>query len=229
MAIVFLGTGCRMRANQQNLNGIQAYQAGQITQAINQFQNVLVTDPNNSDALYNLAVSYVTLGKQNRNQTWLDQAEQLYRQAIVNNQQHVDAHRGLSALLIETGREKSAFELLDGWRLRNPGNSDPLIELARLYQEYGDNRRASDLLADALKLNSNNTRALKALGHVREAQGEYQLALENYLNVMRIDPSQTDVANRAAAIQSRIAQQPTGSSISPTPTRYGSTTPYQSR
>ncbi len=220
--------GCKLKANQHNITGIQAFQSGQVSQAINEFQRALTVDPQNANAYYNLAASYQALGKQTKNKTWLDQSEQLYRQCISLDDQHVDAHRGLSALLIETGQEKYAFDLLNAWRQRHPGQTDPLIELARLYQEYGDSRRSSDLLADALKLNSNSTRALKALGHVRDSQGQYQLALENYIRVLQIDPQQADIAQRVTELQNRLANLPAGTTET-APARYGSVDPYSSK
>ena len=228
-ALLVVTCGCKMRANQHNAAGLQAYQAGQVSQAINEFQRALNVDPQNANALYNLGASYAKLGKESRNVTWIEQAEQLFRQAISVDSQHVQAHRGLSALLIESGQEKFAFDLLDQWRLRNPSSTEPLIELARLYQEYGDQRRASDLLTDALKLNSNDTRALKALGHVRETQGQYKLALENYLSVIQLDPEQVDLFPKVAALQVQLAKNPSQTPSNQASPRYGSATPYKTR
>ena len=109
---------------------------------------------------------------------------------------------------METKREKFAFDLVDDWRQRYPQSAEPLIEIARLYQEYGDNRRATDFLSDAVRLDTQNVRALKALGHVREAQGQLGLAYENYSRVLQLDGSQADVAQRVQQIATRLAQQP---------------------
>ena len=200
-------TGCNLAANRQNSLGRSAYMSGQFAQAINNFQQALNSNPNNADAYYNLASSYYQLGKQTQNSQWVQQAEQLYRQAITINDQHVPAHRSLAALLIETGRERYAFDLVDDWRNRYPNSAEPMIEIARLYQEFGDNRRATDFLSDAVRLDSGNIRALKALGHVREAQGQLNLALENYNRVIALDASQYDVAQRMQYLTSRLAQQ----------------------
>jgi Tfp pilus assembly protein PilF len=128
-----------MAAQQNNVNGRQFFELGQYSTAMNEFQKALSKDPNNADALYNLGASLYAQGKQSNNKQWLDQAEQLYRQAIAANDQHVDAHRGLAGLLIETNREKYAFDLINQWQSRYPAATDPIVELARLYQEYGDN------------------------------------------------------------------------------------------
>lgn len=225
-----IASGCNLGVQQHNVSGNQAYQSGQYAQAINQFQQSLRANPRDSNAYYNLAASYYSMGKQSNNSQWLQQSEQLYRQAISLNDQHVDAHRGLSALLIETGREKFAFDLLNDWKTRYPNSAQPTIELARVYQEYGDNLRATDMLADALRIEAGNVRALKAMGHVREVQGQTELALDNYLRVLQIEPQQAEVAQRVAALQNRLAQN--GSSYATggnTPARYGSANPYLPR
>ena len=223
-------TGCNLGVQQHNVAGRQAYELGQYPLAINEFQKSLQLNPRNADAYYNLAASYYAVGKQNKNEQWIKQAEQLYRHAIALNDQHVDAHRGLSALLIETGQEKFAFDLMNAWRSRYPSSPEPAIELARLYQEYGDNRRATDLLVDAIRLDGQNVRALKAMGHIREVQGQPHLALDNYYRVLQLDNRQTDVAQRVTALQTQLAQAPGTPGTTPaTQPRYGSTTPYLPR
>lgn len=198
-------------------------------QAIGRFQQAISQNPNNADAHYNLAASFYAMGKNQNNAQYLSQAEQLYRKAISLNGQHTEAHRGLAALLIETGREQFAFDLLDGWKTRLPNSADPLIELARLYQEYGDNQHATDLLADALKVDGSNVRALKAMGRVRETQGQTLLALDNYMRVLQIDNGQSDVAQRVAQLQQQFASQPGQAPASNYSPRYGSTQPWQTR
>jgi Tfp pilus assembly protein PilF len=220
VVVLSFSVGCNLGVQQHNIAGRQAYEMGQFNSAINEFQKSLQLNPRNADAYYNLAASYYAIGKQNRN----DQ---------VINDRHVEAHRGLSALLIETGQEKFAFDLMNTWKSRYPNSPEPSIELARLYQEYGDNRRATDQLVDALRTDSNNVRALKALGHIREIQGQTHLALDNYLRVLQLDNSQTDVAQRVATLQTQLAQANAtiggASQTGNVPPRYGSTAPYLPR
>lgn len=238
--LVSFAAGCNLAVQRHNVAGRQAFEQGQFSTAVNEFQKALNINPKSADAYYNLAASYYETGKQTKNLQWLEQAEQLYRQAISLNDQHDEAHRGLASLLIETNREQYAFDLLNAWQRRYPTATEPVVELARLYQEYGDNRRATDLLADALKLDANNIRALKAMGHVRERQGQTHLALDNYLRVLQVDQSQQDVANRVASLQAQLAQLPVqgnpalntnGPSPANTPgsNRYGSVAPYLAR
>ncbi|MEZ6096385.1 MAG: hypothetical protein R3C03_19510 [Pirellulaceae bacterium] len=121
------------------------------------------------------------------------------------NDRHIAAHRGLAALLVETNRQRYAFDLLQTWQRRHPEMSDPLVEIARLHQEFGDVNRAGDYLADALRIDSSNPRVLKAMGFVRESQGQYALALENYMRSYQQDTRQVDLAQKINELQYRLA------------------------
>lgn len=233
IAILVCICGCNLGTQRHNVAGKQALELGQYSAAINRFQQALNSNPQDANAYYNLGAAYNRLAKQSNNQQWITQAEQLYRQAISLNDQHSEAHRSLAALLIETNREKFAFDLMKEWKNRFPNATEPVVELARLYQEYGDDRRATDLLADALKLDPNNVRALKALGHIREVQGQTHLALDNYLRVLQLDQTQTAVAAQVASLQSRLAALPVPNGLPANqtlnPHRYGSIDPYLRR
>lgn len=200
--------GCGLAARHHNVLGREAFESGQVSKAINEFQLALSKDRNNSDAYYNLGATYYTLAKQSRNNQWMDQSEQLLRQSIALNPTNVDAHRTLAGLLVESGRSQFALDLLNAWQQRNPFSADPLVELARLYQEFGDTPRATNYLADAMRIDSNNPRVLSAMGHVRERQGQLAQALENYIRSYQIDQRQTDVAAKITDLQTRIAGLP---------------------
>ncbi|MEE2826041.1 MAG: tetratricopeptide repeat protein [Planctomycetota bacterium] len=208
-AVIFLAScqiGCSINADRYNRLGKEAFDDGKMTEAINQFQTALSADPNSSDAYYNLAASYYTLGKRTNNPQALKQAEELYRQAITLNDMNEDAHRGLACLLVDTNRKQEAFNSLREWQARHPTNIDPLIELARLNQEFGNSRQAADLLTDALLLDSQNVRALTAMGYVRASQGQYAQAIQNYNRVLQLDGNQPQVAQQINELQVRMAQ-----------------------
>ena len=67
-------------------------------------------------------------------------------------------------LLVETKRPDAAFRLMNNWAQQNPRSSDARVELARLYEEYGDTNSAEGILQVALQTDVNNPRALAALG-----------------------------------------------------------------
>jgi tetratricopeptide (TPR) repeat protein len=222
MLILTVSTGCKLGANRHNAIGCQAYNQGQITTAIAEFNKAIEMNPN------------YALGKQTKNLQATQSAEQLYRRTIAIDDQHQEAHRSLAVLLIETGQEQYAFDLISSWKNRYPTSTEPVVELAKLYQEYGDNSRAADLLVDALKINPNDVQVLAAMGSVREAQGQAKLALDSYARALQVNPKQPQIAAKVASLQNQLVQQfgynsPTGvtaNAATPAPARYGSTTPY---
>ena len=218
--IFFITSGCNLAATGHNVQGKRLYEQGQFAQALTTFQKAARANPRNADAYYNMAATYYYLAKQQNNATWIRQAEQLYRQTLNVDQQHVDAHRGLAVLLAESGRSQEAFQLLTNWRARSPFSAEPLIELARLQTEFGDRSRAMQTLADALNVDATNARALKAMGQMREEAGEYQLALDNYIRSYQANNLQTDVAAKIAALQGRV--QPQAVPFQPGQNRMGS-------
>jgi len=79
-------------------------------------------------------------------------------------------------------------------------------------------------LADALKIDGQSTRALKALGHIREVQGQNQLALDNYSRALQIDNLDQTAAAKVASLQNLIRTGNVGSGA--TQQRYGNAAPY---
>lgn len=203
-------SGCSVATRNYNMVGKEAFEKGQYTQAITDFQKAIAQDNRSSEAYYNLGATYYTIGKQTKNPQWTDQGEQLLRQSIALNPGNADAHRTLSALLVESGRTQYAYDLLNSWQQRNPANPAPLLELARLSQELGDSNRATNYLTDALRMDANNPAALKAMGHVRERQGQLAMALENYTRSYQVDPRQADVAARIVDLRTQLASLPAG-------------------
>jgi tetratricopeptide (TPR) repeat protein len=201
--LTLVASGCS--ANRFNVEGSKYYQQGQYSQAINSFQQAIKAQPRDANGYYNLGVTFHNLGNQTKNSQSLVQAESFYRQAIENNPDHVDAHRGLAVLLAETNRKQLAFDSLRDWLARRPDSAEPRIELARLYKEFGDKSTATQLLSDALNVDYRNARALRALGHIREENGDLSQAIANYERAYQIDELQKDLPGRIAYLQQRLA------------------------
>jgi len=196
--------GCNLATNNHNIQGRRLYEQGQYQQAINCFQRSLAANPQNPDAYYNMGAVYYHLGKQQKNAQWVAHAQQLYSQAISLNPNHLPAYRGLAVSMAESGRVEEAFAMLQNWQQSVPYSEEPKIELARLAKETGDTARSTQYLLDALAINPQNPRALKAMGRLREEAGEYQLALQNYMRSYQVNNLQTDVAERIGALQGRL-------------------------
>ncbi len=201
--LLLLGlTGCESFASRgMNAEGVRLFQQANYQAALSQFQQAVYTDPTNADGYYNLAATYHRLGKMNNRKTELDQAESLYNQCLDRDRNHSDCYRGLAVLLVEQNRNDEAFRLVEGWVDRTPTSADARIELARLFEEFGDKRAARERLAEALHVDPNNSRALTAMGKLWEEMGEPQKALVDYQRSLWLNHFQPEVQSRVAALQ----------------------------
>ena len=193
------------------------------------FQRSIQANPRNADAYYNMASTYLFLGKQQKNSSWIQQADQLYRQALNLDPNHADAYRGLASLMVENGRAADAFQMVQNWRARQPGSAEPLIELARMFRETGNRGTASQLLVDALNIDGTNAQALKDMGQIREEAGEYALALQNYIRSYQSNNLQTDVAQKIASLQGLTSSAGQTFPFQPGQNRLGSINQYVPR
>lgn len=200
VTVVMVAAGCGGMIRNDNAEGVRLYQQGNYLGAVNHFQQALHQQPGSPDCFYNLGATYHQQAKVFSNPDDLRTAEQYYHLCLSRNPDHPACNRALAVLLVETGRGGDAVALLDGWSRRRPDEPDPQIELARLCQEHGDLRQAENHLVDALAIAPGNQRALVALGQIREATGETNLALANYSRALSGGGSQPVVASRVAAL-----------------------------
>lgn len=194
--------GCNQVTSQSlNSEGVRLFQNGNYPQAAERFQRAIASDPKSGNSYYNLASALHKSGKLYNRETDLRQAEQLYNQCLDYGHNHGECYRGLAVLLCETGREDAAFRLLEGWAARSPELADPRIELARLLEETNNTQQATSRLVEALTIDPNNSRALTALGRLREQAGDRAQALANYQRSLAINRFQPEIETRVAALQ----------------------------
>tara|TARA_R110002049_G_scaffold2750_10_gene22410 strand:- start:23777 stop:24538 length:762 start_codon:yes stop_codon:yes gene_type:complete len=224
--LVASASGCQWAASGQNATGARLYEQGQYTAALQQFQKVITTDPQNADGYYNLAATTHRLGLQRGDQNLIDQSEALYNQCLDHDPNHVECHRGLAVLLVDTNRADRAFALMKNWASQNPTYSEPRIEIARLYEEHGEPQTALKYLEDAVQQDANNSRAWLALARLRESSGDLTQALQNYQRALALNNTQPMVAERVAALSRQLnanldASLANGGTQIATPLRYG--------
>jgi Tfp pilus assembly protein PilF len=196
-------SGCGNFSSQGlNAEGVRLFEQTRVEDAMQQFQRAVDRDPTNADGYYNLAASYHRIGIVNRRASDLAQAERYYYLCLDRDPEHRESYRGLAVLLVEQDRSEEAFRLLQSWADKRPNLPEPKIELARLYEEFGDRQRAKQQLSDALLSDATNARALAALGRIREQEGDQTQALNNYQQSLWANRFQPEVASRVSALQS---------------------------
>ncbi|QDV46981.1 photosystem I assembly protein Ycf3 [Stieleria neptunia] len=228
---VLSSAGCSWTASGKNVLGAQLHQQGQYTAALQQFQQVVAEDPSNPDGYYNLAATTHRLASQRNDETLFRNAEALYNQCLDHDPNHIECHRGLAVLLMDTGRPDRAFALVKNWASNHPTASEPRVELARLYEEAGESQTALKYLEDAVQLDANNSRAWLALARLRETDGDLPQALQNYQRALALNNTQPMIAERVAALSRQInsnldAARTNANSQIATPLPYPTTSRY---
>lgn len=199
-----------------NADGVRQFSHTQYAEAKTSFEKAMEADPNNADAYYNLASVFHRTGKQPGRTTDLSQAERYYYLCLDHDPNHRECYRGLAVLLTEQNRGDDAARLLQRWADQNPTSAEPRIELARLSEEKGDRQAAKQQLVNALMVDSQNSRALAALGRLRELDGERAQALDNYQRSLLANSNQPEMAARAATLQTSAgASTPTSTATDP--------------
>jgi tetratricopeptide (TPR) repeat protein len=198
--------GCsNMTTQSLNSEGVRLYQMGSYQQASEQFQRAIASNPNSANSYYNLASALHKNGKLTNRQEDFLQAEQLYNQCLEYDANHAECYRGLAVLLTETDRQDAAFRLLEGWASRSPQLANPRIEIARLLEETNNLPQAQTRLVEALTIDPHNSRALTALGRLREVSGDPAQALANYQRSLQINRFQPAIEARVASLRAVTA------------------------
>lgn len=203
--------GCQFGAKSQNGKGVSMFQQGRYAEALQHFEQAKQTDAANPDTYYNLASTYHKLGVAAKDAKMMDNAEAIYNQCLDLAPNHVDCHRGLAVLLVDKGQADKGFTLLKNWAAANPGMADPRIELARLNQEFNQNKMAEQYLNEALAIDPNNYRAWAFKGGMRETSGDLMQAIQNYQQSLALNASQPELYQRIGALNVRLSQTPPAS------------------
>jgi tetratricopeptide (TPR) repeat protein len=188
------------------------------------FEQAKQAQPTNADTYYNLASTYHRLGNNAKDKKMQETAEGLYNQCLDLAPDHVDCHRALAVLLVDTGRSDKAFTLVKNWAQRSPRSSDARVELARLHQEFNQTKVAQQYLDEALAMDPNNSKAWAARGRIRENSGELMQAVQNYQQSLAINSQQPELYQRIGALNVRLASNAvstTGTTLAGTSTTAG--------
>lgn len=205
LAVCWFQSGCHWQSKGINTSGVQLYQQGRYAEALQQFETARQTNPTDPDALYNLASTYHQMGIANKDSKLLEQAESTYNQCLDVSPNHIECHRGLAVLLVQTNRSDRAFDFLKRWNAQAPGLADARLELSRLHYEFGQTKLAEQYIDEALAMNPVNYKAWTAKGRMRESANDYAQAMKNYQQSLAINQAQPDVVQRMGALQVKMA------------------------
>lgn len=118
-------------------------------------------------------------------------AEAQFREALGNDARHQEAGTGLGALLISQGRAQEALTILE--QLSPTPEVQKLQATARLAGDRGDMSN----LEERLRSDPDNPDIRLRLGKGLAARGEYEPALDHFLEVVRLGEEHRDEARKA--------------------------------
>jgi tetratricopeptide (TPR) repeat protein len=210
-AVALLAGGCSYNAKSLNQQGVAHYLHGNMDAAHSLFAQALSHDPTNPHVYYNLGRVMHHKGLETQDASALHQAEQNYSLCLSRDLNHRECRRALAVLYtdwkqVEPDHDRSAeaFKLLEQWAMQSPNLADPRIELARLYDEFGQVDIAKEKLLEALTVEPQSARALAALGSIREKQGDLRQAMHDYQRSLWYDQNQPEVAARVASLRTAL-------------------------
>ncbi|MDR1923953.1 MAG: tetratricopeptide repeat protein [Planctomycetaceae bacterium] len=236
ITVILPFVGCT--AANMTAEGVRYFNQARYDQAQRAFLEAFRRDPNNPDISFNLAETYhqsakISLEKKEIAiaQQQYDEANRYYRICLSINPNHLKSNRGLAAMYLELQQPKMAFDHIINWLESNPASQEPKIELARLHQEWAqialaqnDKKTADESIAKATELlqqvittEPNNYRAWRAIGFIRENNGDRENAIAAYQQSLLLNPNQTDLKNRLITMGINPTNG-TGIQITPTTT-----------
>ncbi|MDR0391823.1 MAG: tetratricopeptide repeat protein, partial [Planctomycetaceae bacterium] len=199
------------------VEGVRYFNQARYDLAQRAFIDALKREPNNPDIYFNLAETYHQSAKLSLSQNEIakaqqqyDEANKYYRNCLSIDSNHLKANRGLAAMYIEIQQPKMAFDHIINWGNMNSHLQDPKIELARLHQEWAQImiaqnqkeisersiKKATELLQNVIENEPNNYRAWKAIGFIRESNGDRENAIIAYQQSIAANPNQNDLRNK---------------------------------
>ncbi len=130
----------------------------------------------------------------------LPRAEELYRQVLAKDRNHLVGLHLLSALLMQTGRNEQALELLRRAVARAPEQAIFFANLGEAYRRLDNAADAKASLHRALALRPDLAEAHYTLGMTLHAESQLDEALACFTRAATMKPSLADAHNQAGIV-----------------------------
>jgi putative PEP-CTERM system TPR-repeat lipoprotein len=208
--------------------GMKQLEASNPNGAVVLFKSALEKDENYLDARFQLAKSYVKLGKR-------DQAEKEFNKVLTQNPARDEVLIELAEIMNATKRADEGFRLGEQYLAKHPGAAEGLevlgvasagknqfedaeryllqavsanpsrtktkLELAAMYVTAGKEPKAKSLLEELSRTDPKNTRPLYMLAIMELRSGNQDKALEIYNSIITNHPSEALAVYKAGIIQ----------------------------
>jgi len=178
---------------------IQNHQNNNLQDAQNLYNKILEIDPNHSQTLNNLGVSFQDLRKNKK-------AKECFEKAIKINPNYADAHNNLGVIFQDLGENEKAKECIEKAIKINPNYPDAHNNLGTIFQDLGKNKKAKECFEKAIKIIPNYAEALNNLGIIFNNLGENQKAKDCFEKIFKINPNHVDAHYNLGTIFQNIGE-----------------------
>lgn len=135
------------------------------------------------------------------------EAEQVYRDALVQEPDDLGGSTALAAFLIEEQRRPEAVQVLEAAHVRDPGQRTVLAMLANAQAEAGQPARAAELYEELLKLTPDSVPALNNLAFLyADALGQLDAALRHAEHAQLLAPDWPEVQDTLGWVRLKRGQ-----------------------
>lgn len=151
------------------------WQSGQIKKSEQCLRQAIQLEPENIDALCNLAANLLNAEKVKN-----DEAKKLLQKALKINSKHIDACINMANCYTNEGNYWRACLLLKRVHKRQPHNINALCNLGYVYWEFGDYEKAANMFKECIKHEPNHAEAHTNLGMCSLILGNYEQGWAEY-------------------------------------------------
>ena len=179
--------------------GIVRFESGAYDKAVEAYEMAIALQPAFPEAYNNIGNALRKLGE-------LDGAHDAYRNALNHREVYPEAYNNLGTLLRELHKPDQAEQAIRKAISQNPHYVEAYNNLAAIY--FSEDREVDALgqLAEALKIDSKNSRSLLLTARIQTRRQSYALAEQACRNVLAIEPDNSEALTVLGNIRHELDQ-----------------------
>jgi len=175
------------------------HRSGRLAEAERIYRLVLVEQPGNAEAHYNLGVVLQSMGKQ-------DEAIASYRRAIECKPEFAQAHNNLASALKAVGKMEQAVESYRQAIARKPDYAEAHFNLGNTLRDMGKSDQAIASFRLALQLKPDLVEAHNNLGNLLKDAAQFDEAVSCFRHAIRLRPDLAEAHNNLGSALEAIGQ-----------------------
>ena len=174
--------------------GLAFLHAGQVSKAMEQFEQAVRIKPSDAEAYNNLGIAYLQSQQ-------VAKALEQYEQAVRIKPDYAEAHYNLGSALFKSGRLSEAINQFEQALRLKPDFAEADYNLGNALQQTGRISEAIKQYELALQINPDYAEAHNNLGGALQQTGRRAEAMEQYEQALRIKPDLVTARDNLARLQ----------------------------